>query len=83
MEESQLTSDQQGGASDVIGALKSAGDGAGILTAHLGNLVVHPAGRGLRQLQTGLLRPVPTRQADNGMTGWTVPVVPGTDDVDL
>ena len=33
---------------------------------------------GLRQLQTGLLRPVPTRQTDNGMTGW-----PGTDDVDL
>ena len=38
---------------------------------------------GLRQLQTGLLRPVSTRQADNGMTGWTVPVVPGTDDVHL
>ena len=72
---SQLTPDQQGGASDASGALKSAGDGAGILTAHLGNLVVHPAGRGLRQLQTGLLRPVPTRQADNGMTGWTVPVL--------
>ena len=36
---------------------------------------------GLRQLQIGLLRPVPTRQAVNGMTGWTVPVVPGTDDV--
>ena len=83
MEESLLTLDQQGGAFDVSGALKSAGDGAGILTAHLGNLVVHPAGRVLRQLQTGLLRPVPTRQADNGMTGWTVPVVPGTDDVDL
>ena len=83
MEESQLTLDQQGGASDVIGALKGAGDDAGILTGHLGNLVVHPAGRGLRQLQTSLLRPVPTRQADNGMTGWTVPVVPGTDDVDL
>ena len=83
MEESQLTPDQQGGVSDVSGALKSAGDGAGILTAHLGNLVVHPAGRGLRQLQTGLLHPVSTRQADNGMTGWTVPVVPGTDNVHL
>ena len=77
-----LTLDKQGGVSDFSGTLQSTADCAGILTLHAGDLVVHLTGRGLGQLQTGLLPPVSGRQANNWPRRRTTPVVPGTDDVD-